>query len=107
MIYGHRRAANRAKARTDAARSSGLPFRAALSGEVTDIADKRIKEQIESMQWGRLTFRSFGGREREIENLGGSDKLNLSTLQLRRWPMPCARRIWKSPAEELTKARVN
>ena len=56
--------------------------------EVTDIADKKIKQQIESIN-GVGDVQIIGGRTREIEIWVDPDKLRaLSTSLWPRWQMP-------------------
>ena len=75
--------------------------------EVTDVADKKIKQQIESIN-GVGQVQIIGGRTARDSGLGRSRQAaRLQRHGCRSGRMPCARKTWKCPAAALTKARAS
>jgi hypothetical protein len=74
--------------------------------EVTDVADKKIKQRIESIN-GVGQVEIVGGREREIQVWVDPERCAPSVCRRLTWRTPCASKIWKFPADALMKARAN
>jgi HAE1 family hydrophobic/amphiphilic exporter-1 len=105
---GHGGTADRAEARHR--RGACSPHRVSAPRslrEVTDVADNKIKQQIESIN-GVGDVQIIGGRRREIEIWVDPDKMRAFNVTVRASRRCSARaRTWKCPADVLTKARAS